>query len=181
MQECQTTGSTSSSARRRRGLLAAALIAGVSPIVLSGVADASAPANTYTLTGSGKGTLSEGPAAICLAGPEAGGVIELNGLVGSISGYGNVASWTLVVNESKDGTFKVRGLGGKGPAISLNPRLKDQNQAQGDKEALDGTSGTVTVDGQAGSLKATVRNVTSKGYGNTIKISGSWSCPATGG
>jgi hypothetical protein len=180
MQECRTTGSHNSSARLRCGLLAAALIAGVSPIVLSGVADASAPSNTYTLAGSGKGTLSEGPAAVCLAGPEAGGVIELSGLVGSISGYGNVASWTLVINEDKDGSFKIHGIGGKGPAISLNPHLKNQNQAQGDKEELDGTSGTVTLHGQAGSLKTTVRNVTSKGYGNTIKISGSWSCPATG-
>jgi hypothetical protein len=181
MQECRTTGSIGGSTRLRRGLLAAALIAGLSPIVLSGVAEASGPANTYKLSGSGKGTLSDGPTAVCLAGPEAGGVIELSGLVGSIVGYGNVASWTLVVNENKDGTFKLRRLSAKDPTIALNPLLKNHNQAESDEEQLHGTSGTVTVHGLAGSMKATLRNLTSKGYGKTIKISGSWSCPAAGG
>jgi hypothetical protein len=182
MQECRKTGSTSGSTRLRRGLLAVALLAGLSPIVLSGVAaDASAPANTYKLSGAGKGTLSDGPAAVCLAGPEAGGVIELNGLVGSIAGYGNVASWTIVINENKDGTFKLHRLSTKDPTIALNPLLKNHNQAESDKEQLQGTSGTVTVHGQAGSMKATLRNLTSKGYGKTIKISGSWSCPAASG
>jgi hypothetical protein len=152
---------------------------GLSQAVLS-TAGAAAP-NTFKLSGSGKGTLSGGPSAVCLAGTEAGGIIELDGLVGAISGYSNVASWTIVINENKNGTFKIKAVSTKDPRVALNPSLKNHNLSQGDKEELDATSGTVTVHGQAGSLNATVRNLTSRGYGNTIKLSGSWSCPATGG
>lgn len=144
-------------------------------------AGASAPANTFKLSGSGKGTLSQGPAAICLAGKEAAGVIELDDLVGSISGYANVANWTLVVHENKNGTFKIKELGGKDPLVGLGLTLKDHNLEQGDKESLNGTSGTVTVHGLSGSVHATVRNLTPTGYGKTIELSGRWSCTANSG
>jgi hypothetical protein len=161
--------------------VAAALFVGLSQLILSSTAGAASAPNTYKLSGSGKGTLTNGPSAVCLAGVEAGGTIELNGLVGSISGYSTVASWTIVINENKNGTFKIKTASTKDPKVALNLSLKDHNVSQGDKESLDGTSGTVTVHGQSGSLDATMRNLTSTGYGNTLQISGRWSCPASGG
>jgi hypothetical protein len=142
---------------------------------------AATPANAFKLSGSGSGTIAPDPAASCLAGTEAGGVIELDDLVGSVSGYANVASWTVVINESKNGTFKIKANSATDPRVALNPALKNGNTSQGDKEELDGTSGTVSVHGQSGSIDATVRSLTSGGYGKTMKLTGSWTCPASGG
>jgi hypothetical protein len=157
--------------------LALALLPVVGAAALAGAAT---PANAFKLSGSGSGTITPGSTASCLAGTEAGGVIELDDLVGSVSGYANVATWTVVINENKNGTFKIKADSTKDPTVALNLALKNGNASQGDKEGLDGTSGTVSVHGQSGSIDATVRNLTSSGYGKTMKLTGSWTCPASG-
>jgi len=149
-----------------------------SATLITSVAGASAAANSFKLSGAGKGTISEGPVGSCLAGKEGGGIIEIDDLVGSVKGYSGVASWTVVINENKNGSFKLKPDSTKDPQLALNDTLKNHNLAQGDKADLEGTSGTVVVHGSAGSVNSTVRNLSSSGYGKTIKISGSWTCPA---
>jgi hypothetical protein len=148
--------------------------------VAAGSASGATPANSFKLSGSAKGTLTQGSESSCLAGTEGGGIIEIDDLVGSISSYGNVADWTVVINENKNGTFKIKENSVKDPTLHLGPFLKDHNLEQGDKETLYGTSGSVTVHGQSGSVNATVRNLTSAGYGKTVKLRGSWTCPSSG-
>lgn len=114
----------------------------------------------------------------CLAGKQGGGIIEIDDLVGTVKGYSGVASWTVVINENKNGSFKLKADSTKDPQLALNDSLKNHNLAQGDKADLEGTSGTVVVHGSSGSVNATVRNLTASGYGKTMKISGSWTCPS---
>src|ERR1700728_3660961 len=57
--------------------LALALLPVVGAAALAGAAT---PANAFKLSGSGSGTITPGSTASCLAGTEAGGVIELDDL-----------------------------------------------------------------------------------------------------
>jgi hypothetical protein len=173
-------GSTLSNRLRAAGcFLIAASCVGVPLFLASGPSGAATTGGTFKLSGAGKGSLASGPVGSCLAGKEGAGIIEIDDLVGAVSNYSNVASWTVVINENKNGTFKIKAASSKDPQVALNPSLKNKNLSQGDKEDLDGTGGTVTVHGSAGSINATVRNLTSSGYGKTLQLTGSWTCPSS--
>ena len=63
-------------------------------------------ANTYKLSGAVTGTLRDGPDAGCpYGGINNNGFVELNDLVGSVSGIKGVASWSLDVTVKKNGTY----------------------------------------------------------------------------
>src|SRR5271155_1673487 len=66
----------------------------------------SVAADTYKLSGAVTGTLTDGPDAGCpYGGINSHGFVELNDLVGSVSGIKGVASWSLDVTVKKNGTY----------------------------------------------------------------------------
>ena len=80
----------------------------------------SAAPNTYKLSGAVTGTLSDGPNAGCpYGGINNNGFVDLNDLVGSVSGIKGVASWSLDVTVKKNGTYSFHSsAGGPRPPYS---------------------------------------------------------------
>ncbi len=131
--------------------------------------------NTYKISGALNGTLHDGPLAGCpYGGINNNGFIELNDLVGSVSGIKGVASWTLVANVKKNGTFSFKGLSSGDPNAEMNVLLKNKSITQGLADNFFAQSGTVTVKGESGSIRATM----SQTGGKTIKMVGRWACGA---
>ena len=123
------------------------------------VASGGSSLNTYKLSGAVNGTLKDGPVAGCpYGGINNKGFIDLNDLVGSVSGLKGVASWGLDVNVKKNGTFSFKGLVGGDPNAELNVSLKDGNIAKGVLDNFFARSGTVTVKGESGSINADERD-----------------------
>ncbi len=133
--------------------------------------------NTYKLSGAVNGTLSDGPNAGCpYGGINNKGFVELNDLVGSVSGISGVASWSLDVNVKKNGTFKFKALPVGDPNAELNVNLKDGNIAKGVADNFFADSGTVTVKGESGSLSASMRQASGA---KTLKLVARWACGST--
>jgi hypothetical protein len=133
--------------------------------------------NTYKLSGAVKGTLSDGPNAGCpYGGINTKGFIDLNDLVGSVSGISGVASWSLDVNVKKNGTFKFKALPIGDPNAELNVNLKDGNIAKAVADNFFADAGSVTVKGESGSISATMRQNPS---GKTLKLVARWACGST--
>jgi hypothetical protein len=162
-----------------------ALCAGTVGLAIAGPAGASvvssksAVANTYKLSGAVTGTLHDGPVAGCpYGGINNNGFVELNDLVGSVSGIKGVASWTLDVTVKKNGTYSFRSLTERTPTAILNVNLKGKNITQsiqkGAQASFFAHSGTVTVKGEAGSINASMSQL----GGKTTKIVASWNCGA---
>jgi hypothetical protein len=156
-----------------------ALCAGVAITALVAVPAGAAVAssggsNTYKLSGAVSGTLRDGPNAGCpYGGINTKGFVELNDLVGSVSGLSGVASFTLDVNVKKNGTFKFKSLPIGDPNAELNVALKDGDIAKSVRDNFTADGGTVTVKGESGSLSATMRQTPS---GKTLKLVARWAC-----
>src|ERR1019366_8810083 len=113
----------------------------------------SVAANTYKLSGAVTGTLRDGPDAGCpYGGINNNGFIELNDLVGSVSGIKGVASWRLDVTVKKNGTYSFRSLTGRTPTAILSVDLKGKNITdsiqKGEQDNFFAHGGTVTVKGE---------------------------------
>jgi hypothetical protein len=166
----------------RRTLAVAALTAGTAITALAaGPAGAavrsSGGTNTYKLSGAVNGTLHDGPDAGCpYGGINTKGFVELNDLVGSVSGLSGVASWSLDINVKKNGTFKFKTLPIGDPNAELNVNLKDGNITKGVADDFFANGGTVTVKGESGSVSATMREASG---GKTLKLVARWACGAT--
>jgi hypothetical protein len=137
---------------------------------------ASAPGTAkFTLTGSGRGTLRDGPEAACkYGGINTGGFTELNDLVGGIAGYPGVGHWEIDINEKRSGTFAIKGVTAKQPNAEMSPTLESGNISKSTRMDLFAMSGSVTVHSQTGSLDADFSSTDHK----TVKVAGSWSCRA---
>lgn len=136
-------------------------------------------ANTYQLSGAVSGTLHDGPVAGCpYGGINNNGFVELNDLVGSVSGIKGVASWNLDVTVKKNGTYTFRSLLERTPTAILGVSLKGKNVTTSiEKGTLDNffaRSGTVTVKGESGSINASM----SQTGGKTAKLVARWDCGA---
>jgi hypothetical protein len=130
--------------------------------------------NTYKLSGAVSGTLKDGPNAGCpYGGINSKGFINLNDLVGSVSGLSGVASWDLDINVKKNGTFKFKTLPIGDPNAELNVSLKNGNIAKSVKDNFFANGGTVTVKGESGSIHATMSQA---GGGKTLKLVAQWAC-----
>ena len=137
---------------------------------------ASGAANTYKLSGSVSGTLVDGSNAGCpYGGINTKGFIELNDLVGLVSGLKGVASWTLDLNVKKNGTFSFKQLAVGDPNAELNVALKSGNIAKAVGDNFFARSGTVTVKGESGSINATMSQAEG---GKRLKLVGRWACGA---
>jgi len=137
--------------------------------------------NTLTFSGAAKGTLSDGPQSGCqYGGINSDGTTELGDLVGTISGFSNVKSWSLTIGkEQGNGTFKVKSYLGNTSkdTIEISPTLNGSNfstsnATKEEKESLFPEKGTLTLSGDSGSINATMTTPT----GKTIKVVGSWKC-----
>src|ERR1022692_88880 len=136
-------------------------------------------ANTYKLSGAVTGTLLDGPNAGCpYGGINNNGFVELNDLVGSVSGIKGVASWSLDVTVKKNGTYSFQSLTGRTPTAILSVDLKGKNITdsiqKGQQDNFFSHSGTVTVKGEAGSIDASMSQIS----GKTLKIVARWDCGA---
>ncbi|HEY1653329.1 MAG TPA: hypothetical protein VGG09_15700 [Acidimicrobiales bacterium] len=136
-------------------------------------------ANTYKLSGAVTGTLDDGPTAGCpYGGINNNGFVDLNDLVGSVSGITGVASWSLDVTVKKNGTYSFRALAARTPTAILSVNLKGKNITQsiekGQKDNFFAHGGTVTVKGEAGSIDASMSQI----GGKTLKIVAQWDCGA---
>ncbi|HVA09585.1 MAG TPA: hypothetical protein VNG12_22895, partial [Acidimicrobiales bacterium] len=139
----------------------------------------SVAANTYKLSGAVTGTLHDGPVAGCpYGGINNNGFVELNDLVGSVSGIKGVVSWSLDVTVKKNGTFTFQTSSGRTPTAILNVNLKGKNITQSIQKGVQDTffahGGSVTVKGEAGSINASM----SQTSGKTLKIVARWNCGA---
>jgi hypothetical protein len=139
----------------------------------------SVAANTYTLSGTVTGTLHDGPEAGCpYGGINNHGFVELNDLVGSVSGIKGVASWDLDVTVKKNGTYSFQSLAERTPTAILSVDLKGKNItdsiANGVKDNFFAHGGTVTVKGESGSIDASM----SQTSGKALKIVARWDCGA---
>jgi hypothetical protein len=166
--------------KRATGVVAVlALTAGAAVVSsASGTAGAALAAggstNTYKLSGAVNGTLHDGTNAGCpYGGINNHGFIDLNDLVGSVSGLGGVASWGLDINVKKNGTFKFKSLPIGDPNAELNVTLKNGNIAEGVKDNFFANGGTVTVKGESGSIHATMSQTASA---KTLKLVAQWAC-----
>ena len=132
--------------------------------------------NTYKLSGAIKGTLKDGPEAGCpYGGINSKGFIDLNDLVGSVSGLKGVTSWSLDVNVKKNGTFKFKTLPIGDPNAELGVSLKSGNIAKAVGDNFFARGGTVTIKGESGSINATM----SQNGGKTLTLVARWACGAT--
>ena len=152
----------------------AAQPAGASVVSAKGVA-----ANTYKLSGAVTGTLLDGPNAGCpYGGINNNGFVELNDLVGSVSGIRGVASWSLDVTVKKNGTYSFQSLTGRTPTAILSVDLKDKSITKSIEKGVQDNffahGGTVTVKGEAGSIDASMSQIS----GKTLKIVARWDCGA---
>jgi hypothetical protein len=158
-------------------LSAGAAITSLAAAPAGAVVASSGGSNTYTLSGAVNGSLRDGPNAGCpYGGINNKGFVELNDLVGSVSGLSGVASWTLDVNVKKNGTFKFKALPVGDPNAELNVDLKDGNIAKSVADNFFADSGTVTVKGESGSISATMRLASGS---KTLKFAGHWACGST--
>jgi hypothetical protein len=180
---------TASLKRRDRvvsAMAAMALCAGTMVIVAAagpaGTAAASTKggaANTYKLSGAVTGTLQDGSEAGCpYGGINSSGFVELNDLVGSVSGIKGVVSWSLDVTVKKNGTYSFHSLTARTPTAILSVNLGGKNITKSIEKSTQDTffahSGTVTVNGEAGSIDASMSQIS----GKTLKIVGRWDCGA---
>ena len=139
----------------------------------------SVAANTYKLSGAVTGTVLDGPhAGGPYGGINNGGFVELNDLVGSVSGIKDVASWSLDVTVKKNGTYSFQSVTGRAPTAILSVNLKGKNITQsiekGQQDSFFAHGGTVTVKGEAGSIDASMSQI----GGKTLKIVAQWDCGA---
>jgi hypothetical protein len=147
---------------------------GAGPAGAAVASSASAP--VFKLSGAVNGTLHDGPVAGCpYGGINNKGFVELNDLVGSVSGIKNLASFTLDINVKKNGTFKFKSLPIGDPNAELNVNLKGNNIAAGVKQNFFANGGTVTIKGESGSLHATFSQVAN---GKSLKLVAQWACGA---
>jgi len=126
---------------------------------------------SLTLSGAARGTLHEGPQGLCTNARGMG--VDLIGLQGSISGFRNVASWTLVVaaKSARGGSYKVASNGD--PGGQLDPIAKHATVIQSQAAILNSSSGTFKFKGYKGTLRVTF------GSGkHAIEVTGSWNCQA---
>ena len=169
-----------------RSVAGLALIAGAMVVAMaaqpadaSGATAKSVSANTYQLSGAVTGTLHDGPNAGCpYGGINNNGFVELNDLVGSVSGITGVASWSLDVTVKKNGTYSFQSLSGRAPTAILSVDLKGKNLAnsiaKGEQDNFFAHSGSVTVKGDAGSIDASMSQIS----GKTIQMVARWNCGA---
>jgi hypothetical protein len=155
------------------------ILALAAPPAGASVSAKSAAANTYKLTGGVSGTLSDGPNAGCpYGGIDNNGFVDLNDLVGSISGIKGVASWSLDVTVKKNGTYSFKALTERTPTAILSVNLKGKNVTQsiekGQKDTFFAHGGTVTVKGESGSINASMSQI----GGKALKIVAQWDCGA---
>jgi len=162
-------------------LCAGAMVAAMAaqPAGASVVSAKSVAANTYKVSGAVTGTLHDGPNAGCpYGGINNGGFVDLNDLVGSVSGIQGVASWSLDVTVKKNGTYSFQSLTARSPTAILSVNLKGKNITKSiEKGAQDNFfahSGTVTVNGEAGSINASMSQIS----GKALKIVARWNCGA---
>jgi hypothetical protein len=143
----------------------------------AGAAVAASGSNTYKLSGAVNGTLSDGPNAGCpYGGINTKGFVELNDLVGSVSGLSGVESFTIDINVKKNGTFKFKALPVGDPNAEINVALKDGNITKAQADNFFADSGTVTVKGESGSISAGMREASGA---KTLKLVGQWACGST--
>jgi len=166
--------------RRVTGVVAALALSAGALVVSSASGTAGAvvasggSTNTYKLSGAVSGTLKDGPEAGCpYGGINSKGFINLNDLVGSVSGLSGIASWDLDVNVKKNGTFKFKALPIGDPNAELNVALKNGSIAKAVKDNFFANAGTVTVKGESGSIHATMSQA---GGGKTLKLVAQWAC-----
>ncbi len=162
-------------------LISGAMVAAMAaqPADASGATAKSVSANTYELSGAVTGTLHDGPNAGCpYGGINNNGFVELNDLVGSVSGITGVASWSLDVTVKKNGTYSFQSLSGRAPTAILSVDLKGKNLAnsieKGEQDNFFAHSGTVTVKGDAGSIDASMSQI----GGKTLRMVARWNCGA---
>jgi hypothetical protein len=142
----------------------------------AGAVVAASGGTTVKLSGAVSGTLHDGPEAGCpYGGINTKGFVELNDLVGATSGTKGVASFSLDINVKKNGTFKFKTLPIGDPNAELNVSLKGNNIAAGVKDNFFANGGSVTVKGEAGSLRATMSQA---GGGKSLKMVAQWDCGA---
>jgi hypothetical protein len=149
------------------------------PVGALAVSAKSVAANTYQLSGAVTGTLRDGPNAGCpYGGINNNGFVELNDLVGSVSGIKGVASWGLDVTVKKNGTYSFQSLSGQSPTAILSVDLNGKNITdsieKGTRDNFFAHGGTVTVKGEAGSIDASMSQIS----GKTLKIVARWNCGA---
>jgi hypothetical protein len=129
----------------------------------------SAGTNALTFSGKLTGTLKLIPADDC-GGSSSNGT-QLDDIAGKLRGSKG-DQWTLTVFVPKNGTFKI-----KAPALGSSPTSSVTLETPGKSEAFswDATGGSVTLDGNSGSLNVTLKGVTG-GASGKVKIKGSWDC-----
>jgi hypothetical protein len=123
------------------------------------------------LTGAGRGALKEGSGGLCTTARGEG--VDLIGLEGSVDGFKDAATWTMVLasQSTKGGTFKVSSSGS--PGGQLDPIGKHATVFQSQNAILNSSAGTYTVKGVKGTLDVTF------GTGKkAITVKGSWNCGA---
>ena len=156
---------------------AGAAITSWAPATAGAAVAPSGGGNTYKLSGAVNGTLSDGPNAGCpYGGINTKGFINLNDLVGSVSGISGVASWSLDVNVKKNGTFKFKALPIGDPNAELSVVLKDGNIDKSVADNFFADGGTVTVKGESGTISATMRQTSGA---KTLKLVARWACGST--
>ncbi len=171
------TTRTNKRAQMTGRIAAAALCVSVTGYLAVGTAAASktpakgSPVNTFTISGAGHGTLHFGH-SVTAGCVDIGGSTSVSDLVGPISGFTkNVTYWNLDVIENNRGTFKITGSPIKQPHVVFDPEPLGKTSAKWDFTA---TTGTVTIAAKTDSISASMRDVA----GQTVKISGSWTCKA---
>jgi hypothetical protein len=131
--------------------------------------------DTFKLSGAVSGTLHDGPDAGCpYGGIDNHGFVELNDLVGSVTGLKGVASWGIDINVKKNGTFSFPSSLIHDPNAELNVALKNGSISQGVGDNFFAYGGTVTIKGETGSIAATMKQVD----GKTVQLVGRWACGA---
>lgn len=177
--------------------VAAALLGGAAESLAVSAAGASQTSTKalsvkLTLSGAGRGAITDNGQSACdYGGVNTDGATELSDLQGSVSGYQNVDSWKFNIEDEKgNGTFAISPYG-SAPfkkfrnQVSLTPVLKDLNLIQMSKEELEAVSGTVTIEGDSGSITAAMWTSQYAGYvlvgtrppaSKEFKLVGTWNC-----
>lgn len=143
----------------------------------------------FTLSGAGRGTITDNGQSACdYGGVNTDGATELSDLQGSVSGFKNVDSWTFnIIKEKGNGTFAIPPFaplsGPRNNEISLQPILKDSSSSptlllKQDQEDLEADSGTVTIKGDSGSIKAAMwmGSLAVHPEAKEFKLVGTWNC-----
>jgi hypothetical protein len=138
----------------------------------------SSSGTSFSVTGTGTGTLKPGPHAFCLNNlVKKNGLTDVCGLMGKITGFSQGgASWSLEVSEKKIGNFRLSGSPIIDPHVILQPSATTISGYSKivTADTFFSKSGTVTLAAKSGSIPASMATF----GGKTISIIGSWHCKA---